>query len=177
MIDYTQELNHHRHEKDKISADTAVCLVHELGHTIPERHIPQEDIPMAIFTEVLPITLEFIFAKTRTNDEEEYLKQRYERIMSLRRFCKKTNNKDYMEAGYGYRYAIGRYLGLYLSQLYFKDKKKYNTLYSKLKEYTYKEDSIKLFDLFSQEKEIQTGEFLEEEFNDIEPIIKKFDKI
>ena len=150
--------------KDVLNANALTCTIHELGHAIATKDIIEEPaICMDPFSETISITLEMIYSRTQNENKIEYLKHQYDRILSLNKEYAKLSKDDPIKVNSGYKYLIGKYLGIYLSKLYMTDKDKFKHLYDVIRKYVYTNEEDKIFEILLQDKEIVTGSFLQDE--------------
>ena len=160
--------------KELLGADVTTVLAHELGHPLgKKRTISNIDININPFRETIPIILEMTYSRTRENNIIEYAKQRYDTLSILMHYCFEIYVEDDMNANNAYQYTLGKSIGLYLSQLFIKDKKKFCYLYNEIKKYIYTKEETKIFDLLLQEQEFKKGDFLKKEIEETQKILIK----
>ncbi len=150
------------------------ALVHELGHAISTENVSSFNVIYNPFRELLSFTFQEAFEKTRKKHLDEYAKTRYERLITLRKTSLGIYTGNELKWVFeDYLYSIGTYFGLYLSQLYMADRKKFKYLYSEIKKYIYTDNESRIFDLLLQGKEIKTGEFLKREIEETQKILTR----
>ncbi len=161
-----------RTEDDSIDTHALIALVHELGHSIGLKQPTTNSIDCySPLREAIPKTHEYTFCKKYIKGSEEYKMHILPEMLLLKITTDNLykNNNDNISRPY----TLGIYVGLYLSHLYMTDINKFNYLYNELKKYIFTNEESKILDLFKQDKEIKTGEFLKKEIEDIQKLIKK----
>ena len=156
-----------------VGANIDTVLVHELGHPIGKKPlIIEADVEIDPFRETIPMTLEMVYSKTRSDNDVEYAKHRHEALSDLIYYGVNVNNEDALIINKSYQYTLGIYIGLYLSRLYIADKQKFDSIYKRIKKNIYTRDELKIFDLLLRQPEFITGDFLKREIEETQKQIR-----